>query len=174
MSWELLSASKKSKGATLDPRTKLIVLITICFLVLGGEGGGLALVTKPMLTAIPILLLFCFRKKKAALVCVIIYTICYFGEQFVVPMTTGAVNFILLFLCGFISRVLPGLAMGYYTVRTTTVSELVAAMQRIHLTEKLIIPLSVMFRFFPTVGEEYHAIGDAMRMGGFVLAGRKL
>ena len=31
MSWELLSASKKSKGVTLDPRTKLIVLITICF-----------------------------------------------------------------------------------------------------------------------------------------------
>ena len=166
MSWELLSASKKSKGATLDPRTKLIVLITICFLVLGGEGGGLALVTKPMLTAIPILLLFFFRKKKAALVCVIIYTICYFGEQFVVPMTTGAVNFILLFLCGFISRVLPGLAMGYYTVRTTTVSELVAAMQRIHLTEKLIIPLSVMFRFFPTVGEDYRQIRAAMALRG--------
>ena len=173
MSWELLSASKKSKGVTLDPRTKLIVLITICFLVLGGEGGGLALVTKPMLTAIPILLLFCFGKKKAALVCVIIYTTCYFGEQFVVPVTTGAVNFILLFLCGFISRVLPGLAMGYYTVRTTTVSELVAAMQRIHLTEKLLIPLSVMFRFFPTVGEEYHAIGDAMRMRGIRFGGKK-
>ena len=89
------------------------------------------------------------------------------------PVTTGAVNFILLFLCGFISRVLPGLAMGYYTVRTTTVSELVAAMQRIHLTEKLIIPLSVMFRFFPTVGEEYHAIGDAMRMRGIRFGGKK-
>ena len=49
MSWELLSASKKSKGVTLDPRTKLIVLITICFLVLGGEGGGLALVGAPLL-----------------------------------------------------------------------------------------------------------------------------
>ena len=162
MAWELLSASKKSKGVALDPRTKLIVLITICFLVLGGEGGGLALVTKPLLTAIPILLLFCFGRKKAALSCLIVYVICYLGEQFIVPATTGATNFILLFLCGFISRVLPGLAMGYYTVRTTTVSELVAAMQRIHLTEKLIIPLSVMFRFFPTVGEEYHAIGDAM------------
>lgn len=103
MSWELLSASKKTKGVTLDPRTKLIVLITICFLVLGGEGGGLALVTKPMLTAIPILLLFCFGKKKAALVCVIIYVTCYLGEQFVVPVTTGATNFVLLFLCGFIS-----------------------------------------------------------------------
>ena len=32
MAWELLSASKKSKGVALDPRTKLIVLITICFL----------------------------------------------------------------------------------------------------------------------------------------------
>ena len=173
MAWELLSASKKSKGVTLDPRTKLIVLITICFLVLGGEGGGLALVTKPLLTAIPILLLFCFGRKKAALSCLIVYVICYLGEQLAVPATTGAANFILLFLCGFISRVLPGLAMGYYTVRTTTVSELVAAMQRIHLTEKLIIPRSVMVRFVPTVGEEYHAIGDAMRMRGIRFGGKK-
>ena len=41
-----------------------------------------------------------------------------------------------------------------------------AAMERLRLPQKITIPLSVMFRFFPTVVEEYGAIGDAMRMRG--------
>lgn len=63
--------------------------------------------------------------------------------------------------------------MGYYTVHTTTVSEFIAAMERIHLSEKIVIPVAVMLRFFPTVMEEYHSIGDAMRMRGIRLGGKK-
>jgi energy-coupling factor transport system permease protein len=48
-----------------------------------------------------------------------------------------------------------------------------AAMRKMRMTEKITIPLSVMFRFFPTVREEYAAIGDAMRMRGVSLAGGK-
>ena len=57
---------------------------------------------------------------------------------------------------------LPGFIMGYYLVSTTTVSEFVAAMERMHVPEKIVIPVSVVFRFFPTVKEEYAAIRDAM------------
>jgi energy-coupling factor transport system permease protein len=63
--------------------------------------------------------------------------------------------------------------MGYFLVSTTTVSDFMAAMRKMHVTEKLAIPLSVMFRFFPTVREEYIAIHDAMRMRGVSLAGGK-
>ena len=34
------------------------------------------------------------------------------------------------------------------------------------------IPLSVIFRFFPTISEEYHAIQDAMKMRGIRMGGR--
>ncbi len=47
-----------------------------------------------------------------------------------------------------------------------TVSEFTAAMLRIHVSEKIIIPLSVMFRFFPTVLDEFHSINTAMKMRG--------
>ncbi len=63
--------------------------------------------------------------------------------------------------------------MAYFTVTTTTVSEFVAAMHRMHIPEKIIIPTSVMFRFFPTVIEEFAAIGDAMRMRGIRFGGGK-
>lgn len=44
-------------------------------------------------------------------------------------------------------------------------------MQRLRVSEKIIIPMSVMFRFFPTVGEEFSAINTAMRMRGISLGG---
>ena len=56
--------------------------------------------------------------------------------------------------------------MGYYLIESTTVSEFVAAMERVHIPQKIVIPLSVVFRFFPTIREEYAAIGDAMKMRG--------
>ena len=63
--------------------------------------------------------------------------------------------------------------MGYFVVTTTTVSEFVAAMERLHLPQQITIPMSVMFRFFPTVAEEWSAIGDAMRMRGVRFGGGK-
>ena len=127
---------------------------------------------KPLLTAVPLTLLFLDGKRKLTVISGIIYILCYLGENFLIPLTTGAANFILLFACGFIARVLPGLLMGYHTVHTTTVSEFIAAMERIHLSEKIVIPVAVMLRFFPTVMEEYHSIGDAMRMRGIRLGGK--
>ncbi len=54
--------------------------------------------------------------------------------------------------------------MGTYVMTTTTVSEFIAAFERMHVPVQLTIPLSVMFRFFPTVKEEFHAINAAMKM----------
>ena len=51
-------------------------------------------------------------------------------------------------------------------------SEFIGAMERMHLTEKIVIPLSVIFRFFPTVSEEYQAIRDAMKMRGIRFGGK--
>lgn len=62
---------------------------------------------------------------------------------------------------------------GIFVVTTTTVSEFVAAMERLHLPQQITIPMSVMFRFFPTVAEEWSAIGDAMRMRGVRFGGGK-
>ena len=47
-----------------------------------------------------------------------------------------------------------------------------AMMLRMHLSEKIIIPLSVMFRFFPTVMDEAASIHAAMRMRDIRFGGR--
>lgn len=67
----------------------------------------------------------------------------------------------------------PSVAMAYYIVTTTTVSEFVAGMERLQMPRQITIPMAVMFRFFPTVMEEWRAIGDAMKMRGIRLRGGK-
>ena len=86
---------------------------------------------------------------------------------------SGLPSFFVVAVCGFLMRFVPGIMMGYITVKTTTVSEFVAAMKKLHLPEQIIIPMSVIFRFFPTVVEEYNAIGDAMKMRGIRFGGGK-
>ena len=149
MSRELLSSQKNNSGILLDPRTKLAVLITIAVFILGGSYEGIMQYYIIVLAAIPLLLLSAVRKWK------------------------GAVLYILIF-GGILLRFTPSVVMGYFVVTTTTVSEFVAAMERLHLPQQITIPMSVMFRFFPTVAEEWSAIGDAMRMRGVRFGGGKV
>ena len=48
-----------------------------------------------------------------------------------------------------------------------------AGMERMHMPSKITIPLSVVFRFAPTVLEEAASISDAMKMRGIRFGGKK-
>lgn len=89
-----------------------------------------------------------------------------------VPRLSGIGGYFLLACCGILTRFLPGIMTGAYLMQTTKVSEFHAAMERMHVTEKIIIPLSVMFRFFPTIADEFASINDAMRMRDIRFGGK--
>lgn len=150
----ILQASIQNRGLVLDPRTKLVMLFDIALFVLGSAGGGSVEPLVPILCAMPAVLMLSAKKWKGAATYLLVYLLSWLIYTQLVPLTKGAVNFILLGCSGMLSRFLPGIAMGGYLVSTTTVSEFTAAMLRLHLSEKIIIPLSVMFRFFPTVMDE--------------------
>ena len=46
-------------------------------------------------------------------------------------------------------------------------------MERLHMPQAITIPMSVMFRLFPTIGTEWRSIRRAMRMRGIHLGGGK-
>lgn len=163
----------RREKSLLDPRTKMLMVLTITSVIIGGGNGGFMNIVKPALTGVPLVLFLLEKKWKSALWYITIYILAFLGELFLVPKTQGFWNFIIVACCGIFSRFMPGIAMGSYLVNNTTVSEFMAAMERMHLSQKIAIPLSVMFRFFPTVGEEYSAIGDAMRMRGVRFGGGK-
>ena len=105
---------------------------------------------------------------------IIFYTAAYLLSVFVMPHCKGLVNFLLLAMCGIVLRFLPGIMTGAYVVSTTTVSEFIAAMEKMHVSQKITIPLAVMFRFFPTVVEEASSINKAMAMRDIKFGGSKV
>ena len=166
---ELLASKKKETGLSLDPRTKLALLITIALFVLSGGGGAASKQFAPILAAVPLILLLTEKSWKGSVIYFVLYGGSYILQLWALPHLSGLPNFLVVAICGFFMR----FVMGYITVRTTTVSEFVASMKKLHLPEQIIIPMSVIFRFFPTVVEEYNAIGDAMKMRGIRFGGGK-
>ena len=69
-------------------------------------------------------------------------------------------------LAAIFTQMLPGLAMFDVLLSSTTVSEFIGAMDGFHISKKFSVPVSVMFRFFPTIREEYGMIRDALRLRG--------
>lgn len=161
-----LMAGVAERRFWLDPRTKLLLLFIINAVMMGGVIDGIAVVVRPILAFIPFILLLSEGKIKAAGIYFPLFALAAFGEAYVVPRTTGLANLLVIISSSLVSRFMPCLVMGYYVVTTTTVSEFTASMEHMHVTPKIIIPLSVMFRFFPTVLEEAHAISDSMKMRG--------
>ncbi len=168
----ILQSSVEDRGLVLDPRTKLLLLITMAVFVLGGAGSNASWLLAPSLCVLPLVLLLSAKKLKPAAIYIVVYLIMYLLFHYFGPKATGILNFLLLGTAGIITRFMPSIMMGIYVVSTTTVSEFSAAMLRMHVSEKISIPMSVMFRFFPTVVDEFSSINAAMRMRGINFGGK--
>lgn len=164
--------SENRRGLLLDPRTKLLMLITVTSLMLSSSNNGIMNIVKPVLSIIPFALLLTERKWKTAAKYIVLYAVCFALERVALYHLSGIASFLLLAVCSIMTRFAPGMMMGAFLIASTSVSDFIAAMKRMHISEKIIIPLSVIFRFFPTIGEENSAINDAMRMRGIRLGGK--
>lgn len=173
MRTELLASSRQSRGLRLDPRTKLILLVTIAVFILGGAYEGAMQWVMVVLAMVPLLLLTAMGRWRGVLLYSLLFGGSLWLELVALTRLEGMANFLAVTLIGIFLRFTPSVTMGYLTMTTTTVSEFMAAMARWHLPQQVTIPLAVMFRFFPTVAEEWRAIGDAMRLRGIRLTGHK-
>lgn len=165
--------SMTKRGLCLDPRTKMLLVITISTMLISGNDSGIMILIKPILAGIPFVLLLSAGKIKEASAFLLLTTSAYGAQIWLLPITSGILNICIIVICGIFFRFLPGIMMGAYLVSTTRVNEFMAAMYRMRMPEQIAIPISVLFRFFPTVLEEHRAIEDAMKMRGIRFGGGK-
>ncbi len=168
------SLFEKEKCISLDPRTKILLMLIVTTIMTTGSSIGIMYYIRFATLALPFLLLTINKRWNTVLRFSIMYSILFLLELKLFPILSGLGVFILGALIGIYIRILPGFIMGYYFISTTTVSEFIASMERIHLPSKVVIPLSVVFRFFPTIKEEYSYIKDAMKMRGISLYGNPI
>ena len=163
---ELLQTGALERTIRLDPRTKIIMLIAVSSVLLVGGEGAIAYIAQTCMLALPFLLIAISGRMAAAIALAAAYVISWALVLFAVPNLVGAANVLVVASCMIASRFLPTIAMAYFVFATTTVSEFTAAMERMHAPSWITIPLSVLFRFFPTLGQEAQCVQMAMRMRG--------
>ncbi len=164
--------SREERRGFLDPRTKLALVLILALFVMGGLGGDQLKPIKTVLSALPFLLLLIERQwgrfaRGAAMLAA------GYGLLFLMPFLPGVLNYIALLCGGVLTRFVVTVVMGEYLIATTSVSEFISAMERLHMPQAITIPMSVMFRLFPTIGAEWRSIRRAMAMRGISFGGAK-
>jgi energy-coupling factor transport system permease protein len=149
----------------LDARTKIIILAILSFMVF----NDVSLYVSGILVLIPFACLFFSNHKRSAIIYILVYALAKYVQIYILPTATGLVAIILITFSYTASRMLPILMMGYYTITTTKVSEFIASMEKSNIPRDIIIPVSVVFRYIPSVFEEIRSITNAMKMRGFGL-----
>ena len=146
---------------TLDPRTKILLLL-LGNVLMFSYGDVIYL---HILTVLAILLTALLGKVKAALQMATFFVVMY-SMTYIMKFAPEQINLIwgMLVLPIIIFTPLYALALLLFT--TTQISEIITALQKLKCPSFIIIPLIVMFRFFPTLRLELHSIRDAMKLKG--------
>lgn len=154
---------------SLDPRTKMAVMLTLSVFLLGGASPEP--VVQHGMALIVLVLMLSQRNWRRVVAYALAYLLACVTLFALVPVLDGAPYFFALMFGGIAARLVPSAFAAAYLTSTTRVSEFCAAMRRVHVTDKIVIPLSVMFRMFPTIADERRSISAAMRMRGVALGG---
>ena len=148
----------------IDPRTKLFLAVTANSIILSAP-----LVYSALMFAVPAILLLFERKWRFVLTFFSVYLAAALGFEHLKTMDVGRVGTLAVSTMMIVSRMMPIGIVLYYVMQTTKANEFMAGMSRMHVPNKVTIPLTVMIRFFPTVFDESRAIGNAMKMRGIRL-----
>lgn len=75
-----------------------------------------------------------------------------------VPRLTGTLFFVVLGIISVSIRIMPGFLMFYFFIKSTKTNQFITTMQDLRIPKGIILSFSVMFRFIPTIKEEYRLI----------------
>lgn len=148
----------------LDPRTKILLCITVSTVMLAMNRTGIFEYIIPVMVIVPLIFLAIMKNPLIAIYYGIMYIMALTLPKLMVAHLPTAVNLLFTGMIATMTKLIPSMSMFCFLVGTTTVSEFIAAMEKLHVPKVFTVPISVMFRFFPTIREEYCSIKDAMRL----------
>lgn len=146
----------------IDPRSKLIILVLINLSVIFS--------TSVIYDAVLIMIIAAFgiacKRYKFITKMVITYAVIVGLQIISSRYFPPAIDMFCTTFIVFIKKLFPCGMFGGVIVSTTYADEFITAMCKLHMSQKLIICLTVMLRYFPMIKEDWTAIKNAMRMRG--------
>ena len=152
----------EKREVKFDLRTKfMLILVVNLFLLLSHS-----LIFELVLVFGCLLLITIDGQAKSAFHFLIVFLIMLGIDQLLTPDINGFFFTLVSFITVALRKFLPCFILGKWILTKTEVSEFVAVMWKRRLPQTAIIPLSVVFRYFPTIKEEWASIRAAMKMRG--------
>lgn len=151
---------------TLDPRTKVLLLILTAIFSASIPNGIYTLVWITLITILGIMLKRALKEVRAA----IVFAALWLFASFLLPNIGGVLHTSLLVWLGLVFKCYPCCMIAALFISTTQIGEFMAAMSKWRVPRSVVIPLAIMFRYFPTVKEDWCHIKDAMTLRGIRLA----
>jgi energy-coupling factor transport system permease protein len=153
------------RAISVDPRVKLSLFFTTCLFVMS--------VTRP----VPNLCLGCFLlllsllsgEGRSAFRLFIPFALTLLALYALTDSLHGVPKALFLLLCLLVRLLTPVMMAFRLVFKTTTISQFMAAFQKMRVPAVLAIPFAVMFRFIPTLREEWTGIRQAMAFRGIRL-----
>ena len=123
-------------------------------------------ITEAIITFLLLVLFFLSGKIKSGIKLAIMYYGFLMIDYFCIPLLNDRIAILVSMVVVSLRMILPCIIAGTYAFMTTTVSEFICALRKIHVPECMIIPCMVIIRFFPTIKEDYSQIRNAMAFRG--------
>lgn len=157
-----------------DVRTKIYLTLLIAVICIGFTTGAKFDYLHFFLKFIPFVLLILSKKWKLFLVTGIIFVTSALIDRYFLAISSGLIHYILFALGAVLNLFTSATVMAVYTVMTTTPSEFIAGLKKMHCPAAITIPFAVLFRFFPTIAQEFRSINEAMKMREIRFGGKKV
>jgi energy-coupling factor transport system permease protein len=154
----------------IDPRTKFFLLFFVGFFTFVFPPPYMEFLVMALLA----LLLSFSRQARTALTVFLVFCVMLAADLYTAPFVSGVIRNIYLTFVRMIRMFLPLYLVGVLLIRTITVTEFIAAFRRMRLPDAFIISFSVMFRFIPTLYEEWTSIRNAMKFRGIGISARNV
>ncbi|HCM90853.1 MULTISPECIES: energy-coupling factor transporter transmembrane component T [Vagococcus] len=152
----------KKKYVSFDPRSKLAVVLSASLLLMFRVNW----LMETIFVLLMCLLLIINGGWKKGLILMSLYYLILSIDLLFFQQITGAVSAFLSFFLVANRLLLPPIMAATFAVNNTKMSEWIAAMKKMKVPKFIIVPFSVVCRFFPVLLQDFKQIRLAMKFRG--------
>ncbi|EJF13901.1 cobalt transport protein [Oribacterium parvum ACB8] len=161
----LMKGRRLAPSLRYDLRTKFIVLMLVNLLLFLGN----SIAYEAFLTLLCLFVIISGGYIRPAVQYILLFTLSITVETIVVNRGHPFFLSLILFLVVIMRKFLPSVIIGKWILSSTSSSLAVATLQRMRVPKDALIMISVIFRCFPTIQEEWSNIYLAMKTRGISL-----
>lgn len=152
--------TEQSKTVSIDPRMGLFLLIIANIVAFSQKNIWVEVGWIGFLT---ILLIACgclYQAIKWGLGFCLLLVL----QWYLLPVSPKIIATSFSIFVNYARRMFPCLMVGNLMIKTISLRKFIVGLRKLHIPQKLIIPISVTLRYFPAIREEVWHIRDAMRL----------